>query len=205
MNVETIEKQYEIVKEETNTSQVCQFGDLSIGQMKVADFQGPKRRSVTFSEGRRVQRRPDIPPEWYHCGRDAAVPSLEVPKVILERRIAYPRNGEDQREAKEQLKALLTRRSFMTETTLKIIAQVTEFNPDLMDNVYAIQQELTNFSCYREVANRYHDQCFSLTCNDYAMKMVNYFANMCEKGFDKDAILRAIDNVCVHEPVCGIL
>ena len=40
LNRETLEKQYKIVKRETNTSTVCQFGDLSIAKMKVSQFQG---------------------------------------------------------------------------------------------------------------------------------------------------------------------
>ena len=48
LNKETLEKQYKIVKRETNTSMVCQFGDLSISKMKVADFQGEITQKDTF-------------------------------------------------------------------------------------------------------------------------------------------------------------
>lgn len=40
LNKETLEHQYKVVKRETNTSMVCQFGDMSISKLKVADFQG---------------------------------------------------------------------------------------------------------------------------------------------------------------------
>merc|ERR1719516_531892 len=39
---ETLEEQYRIVKRETNTSMVMQFGDLSISKLPVGTFQGPK-------------------------------------------------------------------------------------------------------------------------------------------------------------------
>ena len=47
LNRETLEQQYKIVRRETNTSQVCQFGDLTIAKkMKVADFQGSSKRPL---------------------------------------------------------------------------------------------------------------------------------------------------------------
>ncbi len=45
---ETLEKQYRIVKRETNTSMVCQFGDMSISKMKVAWFQGEATQEDSF-------------------------------------------------------------------------------------------------------------------------------------------------------------
>ena len=40
---ETLEKQYEIVKEETFSSSVMQFGDMSISRMHVSQFQGGRK------------------------------------------------------------------------------------------------------------------------------------------------------------------
>jgi hypothetical protein len=44
LSQETLDQQYDLVKWETNTSTVCRFGDLSMGALKVADFQGNKVR-----------------------------------------------------------------------------------------------------------------------------------------------------------------
>jgi legumain len=40
LNSETLQKQFMITKSETNTSHVQEFGDMSIGDMTVAEFQG---------------------------------------------------------------------------------------------------------------------------------------------------------------------
>ena len=48
LEIETLEKQYRIVKRETNTSMVCQFGDMSISKMKVAWFQGESTQEDSF-------------------------------------------------------------------------------------------------------------------------------------------------------------
>ena len=48
LEIETLEKQYRIVKRETNTSMVCQFGDMAISKMKVAWFQGESTQEDSF-------------------------------------------------------------------------------------------------------------------------------------------------------------
>ena len=76
MNHETLEDQYERVKYETNTSTVCQFGDVdNISKMSVSNFQGMKRKMESAGPSDPV---PD------ECGRDA-VPSPDVEKITLER------------------------------------------------------------------------------------------------------------------------
>ena len=76
LNHETLEDQYERVKYETNTSTVCQFGDVdNISKMSVSNFQGMKRKMESAGPSDPV---PD------ECGRDA-VPSPDVEKITLER------------------------------------------------------------------------------------------------------------------------
>jgi legumain len=57
---ETLEDQYKIVKKETNTSMVMQFGDLSIGALPVGEFQGP---TPTIGLGPRPTHPPHYPPQ----------------------------------------------------------------------------------------------------------------------------------------------
>lgn len=40
LSSETLQKQFMITKSETNTSHVQEYGDMSIGEMTVAEFQG---------------------------------------------------------------------------------------------------------------------------------------------------------------------
>ena len=76
LNHETLEDQYEEVKYETNTSTVCQFGDVdNISKMSVSNFQGMKGKLELVGLS-------DPAPD--ECGRDA-VPSPDVEKISLER------------------------------------------------------------------------------------------------------------------------
>merc|ERR1719219_1969047 len=87
---ETLEQQYEIVKKETNTSMVSQFGDLSMGKLKVGEFQG---------ENDNDNNNMPLPGR---CGRDA-VPGPEVPKVILEKRLQLANTEEEKKEIQKKL------------------------------------------------------------------------------------------------------
>ena len=81
---ETLEDQYEKVKYETNTSTVCQFGDVdNIGKMSVSNFQGMKqnmRTSYSYPD-------PIVDP----------VASPDVEKVSLER-LMQPDSGLSEEE-----------------------------------------------------------------------------------------------------------
>lgn len=45
---ESLDKQFKIVKKETNTSHVQEFGDMSIGKMSVSEFQGKAQPPKIF-------------------------------------------------------------------------------------------------------------------------------------------------------------
>merc|ERR1719175_250391 len=86
---ETLEDQYRIVKRETNTSMVCQFGDMSISKMTVGSFQGEKQTDAYA---------PPVPPQWLSCGA-TAVPGPEVPVASLQNQIKYAQTTEEEQEA----------------------------------------------------------------------------------------------------------
>lgn len=190
---ETLEKQYKIVKKETNTSTVCQFGDMSISHLMVGEFQGDV--DIVALE--------DDPPSD-QCGRDA-VPSSEVPKVILEKKLAAAQTQEEHDEAQAALQDLMEKRKLLIDTTRRIVHTVTGEN-GLTSAVFSSNHELTNFGCYNDIVDDFHNKCFNLGCNEFGLRQVNYFANMCEMGYSKVAIQAAIDQVCSEqEPICGII
>merc|ERR1712042_206823 len=116
---ETLEDQYKIVKKETNTSMVCQFGDMSISKLPVGTFQGEK---ATIG----LPRPPPYPypsfPEG--CGA-SAVSGPEVPVKILERTIAEATSHEEASEAKDKLAAIHKNRAFMVNVVQTIVGSLT--------------------------------------------------------------------------------
>lgn len=192
IETESLEHQFLVVKNETNTSTVCQFGDLSINKLPVGFFQGEKP----------VVNRPQLPPEYYSCGKDA-VPGPDVPVRILEKLIQAASTPEESQAAKEKLRQLMQNRQSMEATVRNIVSALTsadgDFNAILTHNV-----ELTAFDCYYAAVDAFHERCYNLGKNDYALRMLNVFVNLCENQYDVGSIVSAIKTECRHAPVHGI-
>jgi len=195
---ETLEDQYKIVKKETNTSMVCQFGDMSISKLPVGTFQGEK---ATIGLPRPPPT-PHYPPSWFSCGADA-VPGPEVPVKILQSNIENAATAEEKKDAKMKLDELMRNRKFM-ENIVHNLVQVVTNDIDVTNTIFTDNVELTQFDCYYAAIDMFHDKCFNVGKNDYALRMLNTFVNLCEKNFDIATISGAIQAVCNHPHVYGI-
>ena len=93
----------------------------------------------------------------------------------------------------------------MKDKTKDIINKVTNDEATTQKILTSTDLELTNFDCHMEVAEKFHETCYNLGCNDFALRQINHFATMCEMGFDQKDILDSIDANCNFEkPICGI-
>jgi len=193
IETETLEHQYKIVKKETNTSQVLQFGDMSMGKLKVGEFQGSSSN---------VLPTPPIPPQWLSCGRDA-VPGPEVPYKVLQKNMEAASTPEERAEAKEKLDRLLANRKFMLNTVHTLVNRITGDN-QASAAIFTDNVELTQHDCYYAAVDEFHAKCFNVGLNDYALRMLNPLVNLCEKNFPVSDIIQAIQDVCTHPPMVGI-
>merc|ERR1712180_385181 len=189
---ETLEEQYKIVKKETNTSMVMQFGDMSISKLPVGTFQGP---TPTIGLPRPTHP-PHYPPQWFSCGRDA-VPGPDVPVKILQS------NCESASSASEKLDALLRNRKFMQNKVHELIQGITQDN-QLTSTMFTDNVELTQFDCYYTAVDAFHSQCFNIGQNDFALRTLNPLVNLCENGFSASQIVSAIKDTCTHPTMVGI-
>ena len=137
---ETLEQQYRVVKKETNTSTVCEFGDISMGKMTVGTFQGPKPTSQV-SDGDGEGGHP-VPPNWKSCGA-SAVSGPQVPLTILQRKLELAASEEEAELAREQLQQLLDNRKFMEGVVKSVINTATAGDNGLATAVWAENVELT--------------------------------------------------------------
>jgi len=197
---ETLEDQYKIVKKETNTSTVCQFGDMSISQMAVGMFQGEKESDATPYP---------VPPAWLSCGR-TAVPGPEVPVEIQRRIISHSSSTtQEKQDAKLKLDKLLANRKFMIGKVEDIIDSVlTATNGNIdgeeKDHIFNDNVPMKDTECYFAAVDSFHENCFNLGRNDYALRMMNTVLNLCERSYSINTILDAIQAVCDHPSVYGI-
>lgn len=208
---ETLDQQYSVVKKETNTSTVCRFGDLDMGKLKVGEFQGPKENVFT-----------QPPPYPYPhpsagCGA-SAVPGPEVPVRILEKTIQDAETAEERLEAQQRLETLRSNRKFMEDVVWRVITGVTG-DEELTQTVVSDNVELTKYKynimsllifvlfrydCYYTAVDAFHEKCFNVGRNDYALRMLNAFVNLCESDYDQEDITSAIQKYCVHPQMYGI-
>ena len=137
---ETLEQQYRVVKKETNTSTVCEFGDISMGKMTVGTFQGPKPTSQV-SEGDGEGGHP-VPPNWKSCGA-SAVSGPQVPVTILQKKIEMAESEEETELAREELQQLLENRKFMERVVESVINTATAGEDGLSNAVWSENVELT--------------------------------------------------------------
>jgi len=194
---ETLEQQYRVVKKETNTSTVCEFGDMSMGKMTVGTFQGTKP-TISISDDS-----DKFPPSWKSCGA-SAVSGPEVPVAILQKKIEMAEDEAEADLARDQLQSLLNNRKFMENVVEQVITTVTAGDDSLTNIVFTDNVELTKFDCYYAAVDLFHERCFNLGKNDYALRMLNPFVNLCERGIDSDIITKAIRDGCTHPSVYGI-
>jgi len=194
---ETLEQQYRVVKRETNTSTVCEFGDVSIGKETVGTFQGQKPVISVSGDSH------PVPPNWKSCGA-SAVSGPQVPVAILQKKIEMAENELEAEIAREQLQNLLNNRKFMEGVVEGVINMVTEGDDTLTSAVFTDNVELTNFDCYYAAVDEFHERCFNLGKNDYALRMLNPFVNLCEMGVDSKTITKAIRDGCTHPSIYGI-
>merc|ERR1712156_970057 len=195
---ETLEEQYKIVKKETNTSMVMQFGDMSISKLPVGTFQGP---TPTIGLPRPTHP-PHYPPQWFSCGRDS-VPGPDVPVKILQSNYESASSASEKEEAKEKLDALLRNRKFMQNKVHELIQGITQDN-QLTGTMFTDNVELSQFDCYYTAVDAFHSQCFNVGQNDFALRMLNPLVNLCENGFSASQIVSAIKDTCTHPAMVGI-
>lgn len=140
----------------------------------------------------------------HNCGRDA-VPGPEVPRIVLEKRIQAATNVLEATEYNKLLVALLDGRKAMISKTVDIINEITKNETKTEEIMRSSDIELTQFDCHKEVAEKFHDKCYNLGCNDFALRQINHFAVICEMGYDQKDILESIEKNCQsNDSICGI-
>ncbi|CAG0883948.1 unnamed protein product [Cyprideis torosa] len=189
---ETLEKQYRLVRTETNTSRVQQYGNLKIAKLHhVSEFQGTKTHE----------------PKTYPPVQFDAVPSMEVPVESLQRAFEDAETEEEASLILQRLKELLNARDFMEKVVASIVNDVLTSGNHFFEyeDIKWQQREITEWDCYEPLVDEFHNRCFQFGKNNYAMTHLQTFVNLCEIGIPSDAILKAMKQRCQFDrQVVGI-
>lgn len=181
---ETLQAQYTIVKRETTTSAVHEYGNLTIGTaLPLSQFQGYQTSD----------------PEHLPRAHLDATNSRDVPIAILKRKIAAAYDETVKIQLQKDLSKLLRNRMFLKNKVTQIAK--AHGNPDVMYK----KTDLKNHDCYRAALAKFDETCFNLAANPYALGFLRTFVNLCETGVRGDDIVATMDSVCIHPKIVGIL
>ncbi|XP_053290148.1 legumain [Pleuronectes platessa] len=184
---ETLTKQFKIVRSHTNTSHVQQFGNKTLGHMKVNAFQGdpkaggPPAPSVTLQPVRNLD----------------LTPSPDVPLAILKRKLMASNDITFARGMLMEISAHLKVRELLAETMHRVVEMVTGSKVEA-EEVINERADLSQHQCYRAAVQHYKQNCFNWhkTEFEYALRHLYALVNLCERGYPANRIQLAMDSVC---------
>jgi len=186
LSQETLSKQFKITKSETNTSHVMEYGDLTMGDLKVADFQGNQ-----MSTG-------PAPNTADPCAD--AVKSEDVPVEILRRSIDLADSEQERMDLERKLTALLEERA-MVESAANQIVQIATGDHIMTAKIANTRHHIKQWACYESTVEYLKAKCpktFNIPMNDYALRKLYMFVNMCEENISQKRVMSAIDKVCTE-------
>ncbi|XP_078480692.1 legumain-like [Lampetra planeri] len=182
---ETLLKQFKIVKSHTNTSHVQQFGNKTLGHMKVIEFQGnPSAVSPP-------------PMTLEPIAEPHLTPSPDVPLAILKRKMMASNDLGVAKELLMEINSHIKIRELLAETMRRIVEKVTG-NELKAEEVLDNRAELSQHECYKAVVNHYKHNCYNWHKPEfeYALRHLYALVNLCESGYTADSIQLAITSVC---------
>jgi legumain len=188
LNKETLQKQFLIVKNETNTSHAMEFGDRTISKMMVSEFQGKKKSLANLYY-------PQVPLE--------PVASSEVPVAILRRKLSKVNSVHEEVTLRRELDTLLKHREYMRRDVEQIVRR-SVFNDNQVKTVFGDKQDLRNHDCYQDVTSYFSKHCYPLSKNAYALRYMYVFVNLCEYGVTDAVMKSAMDKVCDRPIMVGV-
>jgi len=183
LQAETLQKQFEIVKKETNASHVMEYGDLKIAQEPVADFQGGVHyKQPLYYVPSQVPKNP--------------VKSEDVPLEILRHRLVDAESDEEQLSIIDELKQLITMRQAINDS-VKSIVTIATANEQQANRLLSSRLKLRDTDCYYAAVQEYSRKCFDIPTYEYALSKLYTFVNLCEEGISFAEISDAIHRACV--------
>ncbi|XP_014824313.1 PREDICTED: legumain [Poecilia mexicana] len=184
---ETLLKQFKIVRTETNTSHVQQFGNKTLAHMKVIQFQGNPK---TYRPPAPQVTNPPI------TEKDLT-PSPDVPLAILKRKLMSSNDIRAARALLAEISSHLKIKETLAETMRHIVEKVTGSmlkTEEVLNN----RSDLSQHGCYKAAVNHYKRSCFNWHKPEfeYALRHLYALVNLCERGYPAESILMAMDAVC---------
>eukprot|EP00126_Sphaerothecum_destruens_P012847 Sdes_comp21990_c0_seq1m20528 len=176
---ETLQQQYNYVKENVNTSHVCEFGSKTFRNEPVNDFIGPED---------------SIPPKPLKSDFSHVAANRDVPIVMLQHKIRSTLNPIMKFKFKMELEMLLKKRQMIQEKFTSIAKEVTASNQYL--TMLDDRTPLSDRQCHETAVQYFTGKC---GFHEDAISFYYIFNNLCAAKHSVREIHRAIDKTCSYQ------
>jgi len=191
LNKETLQQQYTIVQQKTYLSHVMQYGDLTINPEVVSTFQGtdtpkPKLRSARKSSKTSVHEHA----KWV---------SKDIPIKMVESRLKRATEPAKRQQLTAQLADMKMKRAYHDLHTRSLVRKLV---PEKEAHEFVLTHKPTmvrDLACHDSVLKAYHNSCFNLGQNAYAMRIAGPLTNLCDRGLGAEKIINTIESHCAHK------
>ncbi|RUS88834.1 hypothetical protein EGW08_003379, partial [Elysia chlorotica] len=189
---ETLEKQFEIVRQETNESHVMQYGDTSFTNMAVDKFvsngqTSPRNRTT------RVDR---AVPRGLARTEDAGIVSLQSLAAST-----HPRHVARRAEIQRNLQA----QKWVKAETRQVFTDIARRVYPGLDTAWALdaRTQIRSWDCYERSVDRLFDLCPRVApyTNDFVSRQLHVLVNLCN-GHTQAEVISAIERAVLDRPLC---
>lgn len=182
---ETLLKQFQIVKQETNTSHVMQYGDLDYDGDDLDEFQGDGTGIVSGKS----------PEEYRGEPITDAIPAPDVELNIVHHRLKDSASLAEKRKIALEIEELIERKEGVSKTMEAIVQRCTT-SEEQKTRVLKTRANPEDFDCYRQAVKTFSKICYNLGQNDHALRHVYALSNLCEENIPAEMIVSAIMREC---------
>ena len=191
LHTETLQQQYEIVKAETSSNTVMQYGDTRFKHLPIEQFlaNGKANRKNQIKWDRTGVPKDEI---LLHM---AGIHTLQ--KLLVS---SHPRHEARRLEIERDLHAQI----WIKNQTAQIIHGIARQVCTCMEFFWVLnnRSEIRNWQCYENVTNRLFELCPRMTphLNDFVLGKLYILVNLCNR-YSESEIMPAVEDVAVINPL----
>ncbi|KAI6192070.1 Legumain [Aphelenchoides bicaudatus] len=191
---ESMRTQFDIVKILTNESNVMKYGEMRIFNEAVASFQGKLQTKHTKQANARRQ-------QMMNKQKSIRWPIKDIPLLSLQSRIRRTKDLSKRAELAKQLEQMKTKRAYHDAHTHAFVQKLLQNESEELRQKILTKKpkQIVSLDCHHEVVTAYHEKCFNLGRNSYAMNVAGPLNNLCDHGFSARTVIKAMEEHCAHK------
>jgi len=189
IEVETLQEQFDIVKNKTTLSHPQEYGDQSLGPLAVGEFQG-RVNNATSSSHRRIHR-------------GSGVSTWDVPLDVLFRQIQAAKLISQKMALQRDLDSIIEKRTYVESIVRKFAARMASSYEQYEKLMQTKPAGLKNLQCHHDLVHAFENHCFDFSQQQYALKFAYVLANICESGLNANVAIKAMQETCNGMPIRG--